>query len=110
MLIRDIISKDYLLLTENITLEREYHGIYCGDLLSVVMRSAKSGSILVSVISNPNTIAVSMLLDLPCVIITENQPITDAMVQKANAEDIALLSTKLQTHEVVIDLKDRGCL
>ena len=110
MTIKDVMTSDYQLLTNVSTLDNHYHQVYAGDLLSVVMRSASKGCILISVISNLNTIAVAVLLDIPAIIITENQTISQAMIERANLESIALISTSLKTHEVIIDLKDRGCL
>ncbi len=110
MLIKDILSNDYVIHTKIETLDRFYTGVHCGDLLSVVMRSAIRGSILISVIGNPNSVAVAMLLDLPAIIITEGQSISIAMIEKANAENIALMTSKLKSHEVIIDLKDRGLI
>lgn len=110
MLIKEILSHQYHLTNNPSTLENHYRGVYAGDLLSVVMRSASKECILITVISNLNTIAVAVLLDIPAVIITENIEVSQAMIERANKESIALITTSLKTHEVIIDLKDRGCL
>ncbi len=110
MTIKDVLSKDYQLMSDASTMDHPYQNVYAGDLLSVVMRSASRGCILISVISNLNTIAVAVLLEIPAIIITENQTVSTAMIERANLESIALITTPFKTHEVIIDLKDRGCL
>ena len=44
---------------------REIKGIYAGDLLSRVMSHAKAGNFWVTIMANPNTVAVAMLLRQP---------------------------------------------
>lgn len=110
MNINAILSQDYQLLTNSMTLNREFHDVYAGDLLSIVMKSASKGCTLITVIANLNTIAVAVLLDIPAVVFTENQSVSQAMIDKANEEKVALLKTSLKTHEVIIDFKNRGLL
>lgn len=110
MNINAILSEDYQLLTNTMMLNREFHQVYAGDLLSIVMKSASKGCTLITVISNLNTIAVAVLLEIPAIIITENQTITQAMIDKANEESVAIFKTSLKTHEVIIDFKNRGLL
>jgi len=110
MTIREILTSDYQMMSDTSSLDKTYHNVYAGDLLSVVMRSASKGCILISVISNLNTLAVAVLLDIPAIIITENQTVSQSMIERANLESIALITTPFKTHEVIIDLKDRGCL
>jgi len=110
MLVHDILTNDYRLLTELSTANHPYEGVYASDLLSVVLRSASQNAVLITIIANLNTIAVAMLMDLPAIIFSENQVVTQAMIEKANLENIALISTSLKTHEVILDLKARNCL
>jgi len=110
MNISAISSNDYQLMTDACKLNREFDSIYAGDLLSVVMRSASQGCTLITVISNLNTIAVAVLLDIPAIIITEDQVVSQAMIDKANTESVAIFKTAFKTHEVIIDFKDRGLI
>jgi hypothetical protein len=52
--------------------EREVCGVYAGDLLSWVMGHASESNVLVTIMSNINTLAVASLLDLSCVILAES--------------------------------------
>ena len=55
-------------------------------------------------------IATAMMIDLPIIIISESRKIDEVMIQKANESGIAIISTPLFTHEVIIDLFQRGLL
>jgi len=110
MLVKDILTKDYHLLTDVSATNQRFEGVYAGDLLSVVLRSASRNAVLITIIANPNTVAVAMLMDLPAVIFSENQVVTQTMIEKANTEAIALISTSLKTHEVILDMKARNLL
>jgi serine kinase of HPr protein (carbohydrate metabolism regulator) len=51
-----------------------------------------------------------MMIDCPLVIITADRMVSQSMIDKANEENICLLSTHLHTHEVIRDLLIRGLL
>ena len=109
-MISDILSDDYQLLTDIKTVNQEYKGIYATDLLSQAIQDGKSSNLLITIISNPNAIGVAIMMDFPGVIISANKPVTQMMIDKANEEEIAIIQTKLKTHEVIIDLFKRGLL
>jgi serine kinase of HPr protein (carbohydrate metabolism regulator) len=50
------------------------------------------------------------MVDLPAIIISEGRAVTHEMIERANNEHIAILQTTRKTHEVVIDLFQRGFL
>jgi len=110
MKIRDILSKDYQLLTEQHTATISYKGCYQTDLLSAAIKSADVGNLLITIISSLNTVALAMMIDLSGVIITEEKKVSKEMIERANQENIALISTHLKSHEVIIDLYQRGLL
>ena len=90
-------------------LRRDYAGLYVGDLLSVVMKSAQAGNVLVTVMANMNAVAVASLVDLPAIVLCEGTKATPEMIVRANAEGIALIETARKAVDVVIDLDRRGC-
>jgi predicted transcriptional regulator len=110
MIVKDLITKDYELLTNEITLENHFSGCYSTDLLSAAIGNAKPNNILITIISNQNTIAVAMMIDLLLVIIAENKLVSKEMIDKANEEGICILKTKYKTYEVTIDLYQRGLI
>ena len=81
---------------------REAAGVFCCDLLSIVMGKAKTDAVWVTVMSNINTVAVAVLSDVSCVIISEGTPVDDEMKQKALDQGVCLLKSDLPTFEVAL--------
>jgi predicted transcriptional regulator len=81
---------------------------YASDLLSCVMAGAKGQSVWVTLQAHANVVAVSALLEVSAVIITENAMPEQAVIDKANEEGITLLSTGQPTFYVVGKLWDMG--
>ncbi len=109
-MISEILTSDYKLLTDHQTIQQDFKDVYATDLLSQAILAGKSSNLLITIISNANAIGVAMMMDFPGVIISGNKPVTQNMIDKANEENIAIIQTKLQTHEVIIDLFKRGLL
>ncbi len=82
--------------------ERMVTGAYCCDLLSWVIGRAEETDALVTVMSNPNVIAVAVMADLPCVILSEGVRLDEKALEKAKENDVAVLSSKLSTYETAI--------
>ena len=110
MICKDILNQHYILLTNEQTQSNIYQGIYTTDLLSAAIKSSQSGNILVTIISHVNTVATAMMVDLPIIIISESRKVDHEMINRANQEGIAIIKTSLFTHEVVIDLHQRGLI
>jgi len=81
---------------------------YASDLLSCVMAGAKQKGLWVTLQAHNNIIAVAALLELHAIIITENAQPDAATIQRANEQDITLLSTPLQTFAVTGKLWEMG--
>ena len=72
----------------------EVTGAYSGDLLSDIMSHAKENEILITIQAHKNTLAVATLKDLPVIIICNNRPIPDDMIEAAKEEQISIYTTK----------------
>ncbi|HRY78167.1 MAG TPA: hypothetical protein P5154_05325 [Candidatus Izemoplasmatales bacterium] len=110
MLVNDILDSRYRIWTVAETGKNAFSGCYAGDLLSVVLKSAKAGNLLVTIITNINTVAVAVLADLPAILFCEGAVPSGEMIRKAEEEQIALLSTGLTSVEVILDLVRRSLL
>jgi len=110
MKVKDIMNQDYQLLTNIETSFLDFQGCYATDLLSAVIKSSEPNNILITIISHINTVALAVMVDLPVIIISEGRAVTTDMIERANQEHIAILQTIRKTHEVVIDLFQRGFL
>lgn len=94
MKIKDICDKLELKTLVEGDLDREVTGGYCGDLLSWVMGRAQSGDCWFTVMGNINAIAVSVLADCACIVLTENAPLDDDAKARAEMQGVTVFSTE----------------
>jgi hypothetical protein len=78
----------------------ELTGAYTSDLLSDVMANAKDGGALVTIQAHKNTVAVATLVNITAIIICNNRPIPQDMLESAKDEGIAVLLTKENQYTV----------
>ena len=67
---------------------------YTSDLLSDVMAHFKDGGALITIQAHKNTVAVATLLDISAIVICNNRPLPDDMLEAAKDEGIAVILTK----------------
>lgn len=85
---------------------REIEGIYCGDLLSVVMGKAKENDAWITVIGNINSIAVAVLCDVSCIILSENMNLDEDALIKAKEQNVCVFKSELSSFDISIKVKD----
>ena len=73
--------------------DREIAGAYTSDLLSDAMANAVDNGILITIQAHKNTVAVGTLKDLAAIVICNNRPIPDDMIEAARDERIAIFLT-----------------
>ena len=73
--------------------EREVEGGYIGDLLSWVMGNAQSGDAWITIMSNDNVIAVAVLTDVACVILSEGVRLDERIRALAAQKGVNVYST-----------------
>ncbi len=78
-------------------------GIYCGDLLSIVMGRAPAGSVWITVMGNVNAMAVATLTDAAAVVVAENMPLDEEARAGAEKGGITVLRTKKPVFEAATD-------
>lgn len=74
-------------------LDADIKSAYTGDLLSDVMGNGKDECILITIQAHKNTLAVATLKDSPAIILCNNRPIPDDMLESAKDENVALFVT-----------------
>lgn len=82
----------------------EVTGVYACDLLSWVIGRAEAGAALVTVMTNVNVIAVAVMAELSCVVLTEGVTLDEAALQKAEMQGISVLSSDLSGYETCLAL------
>lgn len=75
-------------------------GGYVSDLLSDVMGNAKDNQVWITIMKHLNVIAVAALANMPCVCFSNGVTPDQPVIQKANNENICLISSPLSTFEI----------
>ncbi len=73
---------------------------YASDLLSDVMAKAGEDSALITIQAHKNTIAVASLVGIRAVVVCNERPVPDDMIEAAKAEGIAVYRTAKTQFEV----------
>jgi hypothetical protein len=66
---------------------------YTSDLLSDVMAHAQEDCAFITIQSHKNTVAVASLIGARVIIICNNRPVLDDMIEAAAAENVAIIRT-----------------
>ena len=84
--------------------DREVTGGYCGDLLSWVMGRAQEGDAWLTVMGNVNAVAVAVLADVACIILTEDSPLDPEARANAEAQGVAVLRSGENAYRLAVAL------
>ena len=94
--------------TEAVPMDKEVLCGYVCDLLSWVMAHGEEGMAWVTVQTHLNVIAVAALADMACVILPEGITMEQDVLDKANAEGMCVLTSKLTAYEICGRLSAQG--
>ncbi len=83
---------------------REITGGYVGDLLSWVMGRAQEGDAWITVMGNINTIAVAVLADTACILLSDNSPLDTEALERAKIQKINILRSDRSSFELAGEL------
>ena len=93
----------WTVLTEG-DLSREITGCYCGDLLSWVMSKAQDGDCWLTVMGNINAVAVAVLTDCACIVLTEHAALDEAAKLRAEQQGVTILTTDESAYALAVRL------
>ena len=93
----------WTVLTEG-DLSREITGCYSGDLLSWVMSKAQDGDCWLTVMGNINAVAVAVLTDCACIVLTENAALDENAKQRAEQQGVTILTTEDNAYQLAVKL------
>jgi hypothetical protein len=74
--------------------DKSLTGAYTSDLLSDVMANAKDGGALITIQAHKNTVAVATLVNISLIILCNNRPIQDDMLDAAKDEGVAVIRVR----------------
>ncbi len=89
----DVLAKHFEKISMPST-SQDITGAYTSDLLSDVMGHARHGDVLITIQSHKNTVAVAALAGITAIILCNNRPVPDDMIEAANQEEISIFRTK----------------
>ena len=95
-------------LTQEVDLSREVLCGYACDLLSWVMARGKEGMAWATVQAHMNAVAVAVLADMSCVIAAEGVQVAADVIEKAEEEGVALITTDLSAYHIAGRMHEKG--
>ncbi len=82
--------------------EREWSGVYAGDLLSRAMSHVKADNLWITIMSNTNVIAVASLTESAAVILAESVELLPEALNAARENDVTVLSSDKTVFELCV--------
>ena len=82
-------------------LDRTVTGGYASDLLSDVLANSEPGNLWITLQIHQNIVAVASMKDLAGIILVNGREPEEDTIEKAEAENIAIMVTELPTFELV---------
>lgn len=92
-------SMDLKVIAGESELERDFDGVYIGDLLSWVMGKLRADNVWITIQGHLNIVAVANLADASCIIVAEGAEVNPDTVAKADSMDIPILTTSLSIYD-----------
>lgn len=84
--------------------DKEWDGVYAGDLLSRVMSHLKADNLWITIMSNTNVIAVASLTEAAAVILAEGVNLIPEALEAAEENGITVLSSKMTVFELCVKI------
>ena len=84
--------------------EKKVTGCYSGDLLSWVMSKAKEGDAWLTVMGNVNAVAVAVLTECACIVLTENASLDEQAKIKAEMQGVCFLQSDKNAYELSVEI------
>ncbi len=85
-------------------MDSEITGCYSGDLLSWVMSKAQAGDIWLTVMGNINAVAVAVLTECACIVLTENASLDEQAKAKAITQGVTILQSEKNAYELSVEI------
>lgn len=101
MKVSDLITQiDFEVIATQEALNKEIYGAIVGDLLSYVMGNGSEGNVWISVQAHMNVVAVSLLKEFSCLILIGDVTLEEEVIEKAKAENFAILRSSESAYAV----------
>ncbi len=97
---------DFKLVAGKEGVDNEIEGLYTCDLLSWVMGKIDEKTMWFSVMGNINAVAVASLMEVSAIVITENAPVDEDAITRADMMGIPIYTTSLSSAKALILVND----
>lgn len=84
----------------NLAKDSKITGCYIGDLLSLVMSKAEEGDAWITIQTNVNVAAVSVLVDCAVIIVADNMMPDTELQKKAKEQEVNIIKTEKTAYEI----------
>ena len=98
MKVSELLEKTSLKLKSKLV-DNEIDGVFVGDLLSFAMGNGHSKNIWVTMQAHNNVVAVALLAEYSCIIISENVKVEQDVIDLANEKGVCLIESKNSTYD-----------
>lgn len=99
---------EWKILTEKSDTDKTIDGAFVGDLLSFVMGNGDTDNVWVTIQAHMNVVAVAVLREFSCVVICEDIDVDASVIEKAEEEDLVILSCPDSIYECTKKLIELG--
>ena len=82
------------------TTDREFEGVYTGDLLSRAMSRVEAGCAWVTIMANINVIAVANLTEPAVIILAENVTMQADVLAAAEENSVLVMTSPMSAYEI----------
>ena len=103
MTVNDIIAKAEAKLVCG-SADKEWSGVYVGDLLSRAMSHVEADNLWITIMPNTNTVAVASLTEAAAVILAEDVELPAEAIEAAITNGITVLTSPLSAYELCVVL------
>ena len=83
-----------------------FEGVYTGDLLSRAMSHVRAGNLWITIMVNPNVVAVASLTEAAAVILAEGVELLSEAADAARENGILILSSELSAYELCTAIRE----
>ena len=108
MTVQDFINQNGLQIFTQGDTNREIHGCYIGDLLSLAMSRVSPDNVWMTVQGNVNIAAVATLCEPACILLVDGRVPDEETKLKAKEQDITILGSEESAYELTCKLYEGG--
>ena len=88
------------------TTDREFEGVYTGDLLSRAMSRVEADCAWVTIMANINVVAVANLTEPAVIVLAEDVVMQEDALAAAVENELCVLTTSMSAYEICCAIKE----